>query len=328
MLIIKFIKNYKFLIFLILIILIYLSLWFFNFSNQNQTFGITFSETYAQSLGLNSRQVYLDILNEFNFNKLRLIAYWNLIEPQKNNFNFDYLDFQINEALKRNKEVVLAIGFRVPRWPECHIPEWAKNLKNEEFKKELFNYLEKVINRYKNNPAIKIWQVENEPFLTVFGICPQPNKNLFNQELNLVKNLDPQKPILITDSGELSSWINTAGKSEIFGTTLYRFVWNKYTGFMKHFIPPALYSLRAWLIEKFTPTKKVIIAELQAEPWIPNSSYTLEKQTQTFTLKDLKDNINFARKTGISEIYLWGAEWWYLLKLNNHAEYWEEIKKL
>jgi hypothetical protein len=326
--IINFFKNHKLLFFLILIILIYFSLWIFDFSNQNQTFGITFSETYAQSLGLNSRQAYLDILNELNFNKLRLIAYWNLIEPEKNNFNFDYLDFQINEAAKRNKEIILAIGFRVPRWPECHIPEWAKNLKNDEFQKELFNYLEKVINRYKNSPAVKIWQVENEPFLTFFGICPKPNEALFNHELNFVKNLDSEKPILITDSGELSPWINTIGKSEIFGTTLYRIVWNKYSGFIKHFIPPAAYSFRAWLVKKFTPTKKIIIAELQAEPWIPNSSYSLEKQIQTFTLKDLKNNINFARKTGISEIYLWGAEWWYLLKLNNKPQYWEEIKKL
>ncbi|MGC8775857.1 MAG: beta-galactosidase [Minisyncoccia bacterium] len=324
----KVIKKHKFLSFFVFLLLIYWALWLFDYSNPNQSFGITFSETYAKSLGLDSKKVYLDILNELKVKKLRLVAYWNLIETQKNNFNFDYLDFQIKEAEKRNAEVVLAVGYRVPRWPECHLPEWTKNLPPEDFEKELLNYLKIIIERYKNSPTIKIWQVENEPFLTVFGNCPAPNKNLFEKELSYVKNLDPSRPILITDSGELSFWLNTSGKSEIFGTTLYRFVWNKYTGFMKHYFPPFFYTLRAWLVEKFSPTKKVIIAELQAEPWIPNSSYSLNDQAKIFSVQNLKNNINFAKKTGLSEIYLWGAEWWYAQKLNNHPEYWEEIKKL
>ena len=321
------IKKHKILFAIFIIILIYLSLWLFDFSNQNQIFGITFSANYAKSLGLDPKETYLAILNELNFKKLRLVAYWPEIQPEKNKFNFDDLDFQINEAEKRNKEIILAIGFRVPRWPECHIPDWAQNLNQDDFKKELLTYLKNVIEHYKNNKAIVAWQVENEPFLEVFGICPEPDKNLFNTELSLVKNLD-NRPILIADSGELSTWINTAGKSEIFGTTLYRIVWNKYTGYFKHYIPPIIYTLRAFIVEKFTPTKKVIIAELQAEPWIPNSNISLEKQAQSFTLSDFKNNISFARKTGISEIYLWGVEWWYLQKLNNHPSYWEEAKKL
>jgi len=321
------IKKHKILFAIFIIILIYLSLWFFDFSNQNQIFGITFSANYAKSLGLDPKETYLTILNELNFKKLRLVAYWPEIQPEKNKFNFDDLDFQINEAEKRNKEIILAIGFRVPRWPECHIPNWAQNLNQDDFKKELLTYLKNVIEHYKNNKAIIAWQVENEPFLEVFGICPKPDKNLFNTELSLVRNLD-NRPILIADSGELSTWFNTSGKSEIFGTTLYRIVWNKYTGYFKHYIPPIIYTLRAFIVEKFTPTKKVIIAELQAEPWIPNSNISLEKQAQSFTLSDFKNNISFARKTGISEIYLWGAEWWYLQKLNNNPSYWEEAKKL
>jgi hypothetical protein len=321
-------KKYKKLFIVILIFLgVYLFLWSLDFSNKDQVFGITFSETYAKSLGLDSKEAYLAILNELNFQKLRLIAYWPEIEPQKNEFNFSYLDFQINEAQKRNKDIILVIGFRVPRWPECHIPKWAQNLNENDFRKELLNYIKKVVEYYKENKAILAWQVENEPFLKVFGICPPPNKNLFQTELILVKYLD-QRPILLTDSGELSTWFNTAGKSEIFGTTLYRIVWNKYTGFFKHYIPPSIYTLRAWIVKKFTPTKKIIIAELQTEPWIPNSNISPQQQAKIFTLKDFKENISFARKTGIQEIYLWGAEWWYFQKLNHNPSYWEEAKKI
>ncbi len=318
----------KFLLILGIIILIYIILLIPNFSSNNQLFGITFSESYTKALNLNLKETYLAILNELNFKKIRIVAYWNLIEKEKNNFNFENLDFQINEATKRNKEIILAIGFRVPRWPECHIPQWAKNLDEKEFKVVLFNYLEKIINRYKNNQNIYAWQVENEPFLKIFGICPSPNKSLFNEEIKYIKNLDLQRKILITDSGELSSWLNTAGKSEIFGTTLYRYVWNQYTGFFKHMIPPSIYTLRAWMVKNFTNTKEVIIAELQAEPWIPNSNYSPKEQSQLFTVDDFKENINFAKKTGIKEIFLWGAEWWYFQKLNNNPIYWEEAKKL
>lgn len=322
----KFFKNKIFFI-LATAITIYLILWIFDFSNPNQQFGITFSQTYSQALGLNPQKVYLDILNELNFKKIRLVAYWNEIEKEKDNFNFDNLDFFISQAQKRNKEIILAIGFRVPRWPECHIPKWAEYLKEDEFQKRLFIYLEKVVNRYKNNSSISVWQVENEPFLEIFGKCPPSNKNLFEKEINFVRKLDPTRPILVTDSGELSMWWNTAGKSEIFGTTLYRIVWNKYSGFFKHYLPPSIYALRAWMVKKFTNTKKVIIAELQAEPWIPNSSYDAYKQTKIFTLENLKENIAFARKTGISEIYLWGVEWWYWQKEMGNPVYWQEMVK-
>ncbi|MCX7589600.1 MAG: beta-galactosidase [Patescibacteria group bacterium] len=328
----NFFKNlikFKKIIFLILaLLLIYFISWKIDFSKQNQIWGVTFSQPYAENLGLNPKQVYLSILNELNFKKIRLIAYWPKIQPEKDVFNFEDLDFQINQAQKHNKEIILSIGYRVPRWPECHIPDWAKNLSEKDFEKYLFKYLTMLIEKYKNNPNIKIWQVENEYFLDLFGVCPPPNQNLFKKELKLVKNIDPQRPILITDSGELSLWTKTAGQSEIFGTTLYRKVWNQYSGFFTHFFPPSFYTLKSWLVKKLTNTKEVIIIELQAEPWIPNNTYDIKKQKEIFNLNDLKNNINFASKTGISEIYLWGAEWWYLLKINDSPEYWEEIKNL
>ena len=50
------------------------------------------------------------------------------------------------------------------------------------------------------------------------------------------------RPVLITDSGELGWW-RPASNWVIFGTTLYRVVWNKYVAYWnyKYLIPPALY---------------------------------------------------------------------------------------
>jgi len=39
--------------------------------------------------------------------------------------------------------------------------------------------------------------------------------------------------------------------------------------------------------------------------------------------------VEFAKKVGFPEIYLWGAEWWYWLKITqNHPELWDTAKEL
>ena len=43
----------------------------------------------------------------------------------------------------------------------------------------------------------------------------------------------------------------------------------------------------------------------------------------------INDNIEFAKKTGMKEIYVWGVEWWYWMKeKQNQPEIWSEAKKL
>lgn len=320
-------------IILIALFVLYLLSWLFDFSfGQKPNWGATFSELYAEELGLNWKETYSAILNDLNIKKIRLIAYWNRIEPEKGATNFDDLDWQIAEAQKKNKEITLAVGFRVPRWPECHIPEWAANLPKEEFEKIVLTYLETVVNRYKTNPAIKIWQIENEPLLSVFGRCSKPDINLLKKEIALVKSLDPTQPVLITASGELSPWFKEAGLSEIFGTTLYRVVWNKYIGYFKHFTPPAFYALKAFSIKTFSRTKEVVIAELQAEPWAPAlkpiAEIPFEEQIKHFDANQLRYNMEFAEKTGIKDIYLWGVEWWYWRKIHEDPSFWQTGKEI
>jgi hypothetical protein len=316
---------------IILISLILVIAWQFDFSNDKPNWGITFSQTYAEKdLKLDWKEAYSSILNDMNFKKIRLVAYWNLIEPTKNEFNFNDLDWQIEEASKSNKEIILALGFRAPRWPECHLPDWVNSSEQNEFHESVLSYITTVIKRYQNYDSIKIWQVENEPLLSVFGECPPPSRNFLKEEISLVKSLDPSRNILITDSGELSLWLRTAGLSEIFGTTLYRIVWNSYTGWWEHIYPPALYSARASLVKSLTKTEDVIIAELQAEPWISGNrsinEVSLEEQAEHFSLDDLQKSLEIAQKTGIRDIYLWGAEWWYWRKTHGNSDYWDFMK--
>jgi len=328
-------KKNMFLIILLVIFFFYLLSWTLDFSKgEKPNWGLTFSQYYAEKeLGLDFKKVYQDLLNEFKVKNLRLIAYWDYLEPEKGKFNFEDLDWQIKEAEKHDKEIILVIGLRVPRWPECHYPSWAKDLPEKDLEENLLAYFKEVVNHYKDYSSLIAWQVENEPLFGVFGDCPKPSKKLLKEEINLVKSMDDKKrPILVTDSGELSSWFNSAGLSEIFGTTCYRIVWNNFFGSYKHFWPPVFYTLRAFLVEKFTKSEEVIIAELQAEPWATRersiANIPLKEQTKYFKLKDLKDNLEFARKTGIKKIYLWGVEWWYWRKLQGDESFWEKAKEI
>jgi len=55
----------------------------------------------------------------------------------------------------------------------------------------------------------------------------------------------------------------------------------------------------------------------------------LEEQKKTMDLEQFKKNIEFAKKTGLKEFYLWGSEWWYWMKeIQKQPEIWDEAKKL
>jgi len=45
-----------------------------------------------------------------------------------------------------------------------------------------------VVLKYQNEQNIIAWQVENEPFLSTFGICPKLDRALLDSEINLVKS--------------------------------------------------------------------------------------------------------------------------------------------
>ncbi|MBI2278624.1 MAG: hypothetical protein HYU81_01010 [Candidatus Brennerbacteria bacterium] len=327
----KKIRNVVFWCFAALIVLYGIS-WIPTFENADTTWGITFSQYYAmEELGLRWRDAYLAILDELKPRKLRLVAYWQYLEPKPNAFESADLDWQMAEAEKRGIPTTIAVGYRVPRWPECHWPEWVRRETSDTFRAEVMQYLAWVVEHYQNAPNLERWQVENEPLFSFFGVCPPPDSSFLDEEIALVKTLDPSRPLMLTDSGEFSTWRKVAGRAEIIGTTLYRTAWNQYTGWWTHLWPPSWYAFRAWLAEKFSGTQKVVIAELQAEPWAAGNTSIVtvpfREQTERFDVNEFERTLVFARATGLSEIYLWGTEWWYWRKTNGDSSFWDVAKK-
>lgn len=293
--------------------------------------GVNFSQKHADSLGLNWRETYLALLDGLGAKELKIASDWDILEPADGQFYFGDLDWQINEAEKRGANVILIMGMKTSRWPECHIPYWATKITKKEQQDEIFKLLEKIVLRYNGKNSIWAWQVENEP-LFQFGSCPWQDEEFLKKEINFVKSLDSKaRPVIISDSGELSFWFRAARLGDIVGTTLYRKIWAEDLGiYLSYPLPPVFYWRKAELI-KMIFGKEVINIELQAEPWGKTLLYDLPlaEQKKSMDLGQFRKNIEFAKKAGFKKNYLWGSEWWYWMKeKQKDPAIWNEAKKL
>src|SRR3989344_1229906 len=325
-------KFFKVILLILLVFLLFLTILSFRKNPEKISYGISFSKFHSDELLLPWKEVYDTLLNDIKVRKLRLSAHWPMIEPQKDHYSFEDLDYQIEEAKKSGAEVILAIGRRLPGWPECHEPDWVKNLAWEEKKTELKKYIEAVVNRYKGYENIKYWEVENEPFLTVFAKehCGSLDERFLREEIELTKKLDPTREILITDSGNLGLWYGAWKHGDVFGTSVYMYLWNPTVGKIKSVYWPFIYKLKTSLMEVFFGSKKSFLIELSLEPFLttPIVNTSLENQLDRMDMDKFNEVLGFAQKTGFDTQYLWGAEWWYYMKTRNHPEFLQRAKEL
>lgn len=296
------------------------------------TYGMSFNTMYARELGLNWKEAYDAILVDLGVRHLRLAAHWPMVEPLRNVYNFAELDYQVKKAEEMHADVIMAVGRRLPRWPECHVPEWAKERTKEEQQQDLLDYTTTVVNRYKDSPAITYWQIENEPYLEVFAQehCGSLDESFFEKEIAHFRSLDATRPFLVTDSGNLGKWIGAYTHGDAFGTSVYIHFWNPELGQFRTVLPPWAYRVKENALKLLYGKKETMLIELSAEPWLlePIADVDIETQYSRMDLSKFNDILQYAKETRYQKQYLWGAEWWYWLKLKGHTEMWDRGKQL
>lgn len=296
------------------------------------TYGMSFNVMYAKELGLDWRETYYAILDDLQVRHLRLAAHWPMLEPSRDEYSFVEMDYQLRRAEEAGAEVILAVGRRLPRWPECHIPDWAKSLSWEEQKEEIRKYIEAMVTRYRDNPVITHWQVENEPYLSLFAYehCGELDEEFLLEEIKLVKSLDPSRPVLVTDSGNLGTWLGAYKNGDVFGTSVYVYFWNPELGQFKTILPPWFYRLKESLVEILYGNKQTFLIELSAEPWLlePITDVDIETQYSRMDLEKFNEILKYAEETRYDRQYLWGAEWWYWMKDRGHRELWDRGREI
>ena len=280
--------------------------------------GVSFIPSYATSLGLDPKQT-MDALLDINIKHFRLTSYWNEGEPKEGHYDFSQLDWQFEKAEKHNAKVMLSLGLRQPRWPECHMPQWATNQPADRWQPQLEDYIKAVVERYQDSPALESYQLENEFMLKNFGECKNFDIQRLKNEYKLVKQTDPDHPIIITRSDNFPMPMTGQPRPDIVGFSVYRRVWDG-TITKRYFT----YPMPAWYfgyqagLQKILTGKESQIHELQAEAWPPNGQSmqqtSVAEQNKSLSPNRLKDRFEYGEATGMREIYLWGGEYWYYRK--------------
>lgn len=284
-------------------------------------YGVTFIPAYASHLGLNPELTMQAMIDELGIRQFRLVSYWSEGEPVRGQYDFSQLDWQFARAERAGAKISLALGLRQPRWPECHMPKWAEALPMSEWSVELKKYTQATIERYRHHPALESYQLENEFFLKAFGICPDHSRERLIDEYKLVKRLDPARPVVVSRSNNAIGLPLGEPRPDVSAVSVYKRVWDKSVTkrYFEYPFPAWFYAHLAGAGRLFTG-RDMIIHELQAEPWLPegfhiNSIADIPEQDKSMTAERLKDRIEYGRATGMKEIYLWGAEWWYWRKV-------------
>ena len=306
--------------------------------------GATFIHINAEALGLNWKSAYREIIKDLGIKQIRIPIFWDQIEPKPGMFNWEKLDWQMQEAAIAQAKILLVVGHRVPRYPECYAPDWTRSLNDQAFKKALFAMTTAAVSHFKDHPALEAWQVENEPLAKILGkiwggeacreIAP-----LVAEEVKLVRSMDQRHPTIVTFA--FSPWMTSQLRqtldfdSDVVAITLFNKVFFRspvYNGYvelfkMGFFSPLRLAYQRAIAHQKGKP---FWVAEMQAEPWGPDGPYKFDHPADAYLSMNpdrLIETWNYAARSGISRIYLWGAEWWLSERNKGHLSMLEAVKK-
>ena len=303
-------------------------------ANKPLNLGVSFIPDYAKGFGLDPQQTMDAMIHDLGVKNIRLVSYWSDMEPKPGVYDFSQLDWEFAKADAAGVKVSLAIGLRQPRWPECHPPSWVQvNSNNEnQWYPQLQAFMTQVINRYKNNPALDSYQLENEYFLKAFGQCQDFSRDRLVGEYNLVKSLDPNHTLIISRSNNALGLPIGQPTPDEFGVSVYKRVWDATVThrYFEYPFPAWFYAFLAGA-GKILTGKDMVIHELQAEPWPPSGSIASNSTAELNKSLDatrLKGRFSYGEATGIKTIYLWGAEDWYYMKVKrNDPGLWNAAKQ-
>ena len=291
---------------------------------DNPEWGVSFSIFYARELGVDPQANLDALLDDMGIRNFRLMSPWSESEKIRGQYDFTDLDWQIAAVAQRGGHVSLAVGLRQPRWPECHAPEWART--TDDWQVKLYGYIAAVVERYHDNPAVTSWQLENEYKNSYFGECTQfgadPGRAM--DEMEIIRERS-DKPVYMSLSDQVGLPLNEP-TPDGYGMSIYgRFFWHglylKYPDF------EWWHRGRSALI-KLTKDRDTFVHEFQLEPWGPEATIYLNEaeQDKTMNAAMIPERLDYARRLGMREIYLWGGEWWYWRLTNGDDSIWNAVR--
>ena len=292
-------------------------------------FGVSFSIKQCRGFGISPVKTLDWLLQEAGFRRFRLMSYWDELERVRGKLDFKELDRQLAAISKVGGVVTLCLGARQPRWPENHWPAWAWQLSYADRSAALLDFLTAVVNHYKSQPGVISYQLENEALLKSFGRRPEVDRTRLRQQYNLLKQLDPTRPIIMSTS---TSWGIPLRSPipDMIGFSYYHSYYDgpamQYKKAGGHYL--LLHKLRAGVI-KLLWNRSAFIHELQCEPWAPKAIWEVSsaEQDKSMGTAQISSSITLGRKTTLYPIDLWGGEWWYWrLSVTKDSSIWQTVQ--
>ena len=120
--------------------------------------GTSFARWRAEALGLDYRAAFERIC-AMGFGLVRLSASWREIAQ----FGYGHLDWLLGEAERSRQPVLLTVGMKALGWPEFYLPG-DRHPADLAVQREAVAHVRDVARRYRDNPTLTAWQIENEPF--------------------------------------------------------------------------------------------------------------------------------------------------------------------
>jgi hypothetical protein len=225
---------------------------------------------------------------------------------------------------------VPVVGYKQPRWPECFRPGWTSEFSSEQLQAAILRLVEAEVGYARAATAITRWQVENEPFVR-FGTCESTifTPAFLQDEVSLVQSLDGRR-VLLTDSGEgstLAPAMSVRGNVDL-GLSIYRDVPWPVIGMVRYPLPAWSYAVRARVARLLIGAHggETIIAELQTEGWFLHEqglkAIAAAEQRAAYPPEQIiLANVEYGRRIGFRQAYLWGVEWWYWMAAQGDASY-------
>jgi hypothetical protein len=296
--------------------------------------GTTFSQLQCRYLELNYQTAFRQIA-ALQFDWIRLCCYWNEIEPQPTQFDFTTLDWLLEECERWGVKVILAVGMKVPRWPEFHFPDWLieryetgsgktpLDHRSPAVAEQTLRFVETVVNHARHSSAIQYWQIENEPFTRLDITGGRFLSDQFvQQEVRLLRQLiRPHQKILLTGSITLP-FANSAADEAAFqccltmadavGFNVYSKVPIGQSSFYIEPHPSFWKTLQSWQTRLQSTGKAAWIAEAQAEPWEPHQLVPTKGIFHpSSSPQRAADLVQKLVALNYQTILLWGCEYWY-----------------
>jgi hypothetical protein len=310
--------------------------------------GTSFARWRAEALGLDYRAAFERVC-AMRFALIRLSASWQEVAR----FGYGHLDWLLGEAEQAGQPVLLTVGMKALGWPEFYLPE-GMHPDDAAIQRRAIAHVRDVARRYRDNPMLLAWQIENEPFNRSGPQALWIPRRVVRAEAEAVRSLDRNRPLVVTSfahfddgldrssSRDQSGWRRRLGlalpaerealsildRGDVLGLDVYPSIgWLDTDGRdrVAHAAPDQLAVVGRWQRIAREQGKRVWVTEAQAEPWeARRQTHADPSSIQPEAIGDLVIGLV---GLGVETILLWGSEYW-LWRADNGDPRWVDAVSL